>query len=229
MRVLIAGATGFVGRNLVPAMLGSGEDVRCLVRTPGAPAARGLAAAGAELVAGDVASRRDLAAPFEAVEVAYFLVHMMGGADGQGSYERTEVASARRFARAARRAGVERVVYLGGLGALPSSPHLRSRHATGRALADEGPPLVYMRAGMAIGAGSESYVLARSAVERLPVVPDNAWLHTESQPIGIRDLVAYLRLAADPEIGRPGEVELGGPDVLSHLDMLDAIARSLGR
>lgn len=226
MRVLIAGATGFVGRNLVPAIAGTGAAVRCLVRDPASRRARRLERH-AELVEADLEGRGALEPHLDEVDVAYWLVHMMGS--GDGSYEQAEVAAARRFAAAAARAGVGRIVYLGGLGATPASPHLHSRHQTGLALAEHGPPLVYMRAGMAIGAGSESWVLVRSAVERLLVVPDNSWLHTESQPIGIRDLVAYLRWAADPDVGRPEEVELGGPDVVAHLDMLDLAARALGR
>ncbi|UJA21740.1 NmrA family NAD(P)-binding protein [Thermoleophilia bacterium SCSIO 60948] len=231
MRILVTGATGFVGRNLVPALLSDGHEVRCLVRDPDSDRARALASQGAELTRGDLTGGGDLGPALGDIEVAYFLVHLMGSSGGAGAdgYEHAEVAAARRFAEAAKKAGVERVIYLGGLGSDPSSPHLSSRHATALALEESGPPLVYMRAGMAIGSGSDSYVLVRSAIERLVAVPDAGWLHTESQPIGIRDLVAYLRLAVDPEIGVAGEVELGGPDVIEHLDMLDATARALGR
>ena len=231
MRILITGATGFVGRNLLPAVLPAASSVRCLVRDPTASRARDLERAGARLISGDLSAEADLLPALDGIDVAYFLVHMMGSANhgGANGFESAEVGAARRFAAAATKAGVERVVYLGGLGSDPSSPHLRSRHATAGALAEHGPPLVYMRAGMAIGSGSDSYVLVRSAVERLLAVPDARWLHTESQPIGIRDLVAYLRWAADPAYGEPGEVELGGPDVVEHLDMLDATARALGR
>src|SRR3954447_20977763 len=116
-------------------------------------------------------------------------------------------ARAPTFARGAARAGVGRVVYLGGLGDQPASEHLRSRHEAGRALAEHGPPLTYFRAAMVIGAGSESYVMLRSLVERLPAMVAPAWLRTRTQPIGIDDVLAYLVKAPDVASAAGG----GGP------------------
>ena len=165
-------------------------------------------------------------AAMDGVDVAYFLVHMMG--DG-AEYEEAETAAARRFGSASTQAGVGRVVYLGGLGNPETSPHLRSRHATAAALAETGPPLSYVRAGMVIGAESESFRLLRSIAERLPAVPDKSWLHHQTQPIGLRDAIRYLRQAPLVEAAAGREIEIGGPDVLSHLELVDLMARELGR
>ena len=154
MRILVAGATGIIGRRLAPALARDGHRVRCLVRDPARAA--NLAAAGCELAVADLAAPgAELGDALEGVEVAYWLVHMMS----ERGYAEGERAAAGAFARAASAAGVDRLVYLGGLGDDPeASPHLRSRHATAEALAAEGPPLTYFRAAMVIGAGSESFV-----------------------------------------------------------------------
>ncbi len=223
MRALVAGASGFVGRALVP-VLADGGEVRSLVRDPGK--AEPLRAAGSEVVVGDLATGDGLDRAVEGVGVAYYLVHMMASGE---SYANAEIEAAERFGFAAKEAGVERVVYLGGLGDSEASPHLRSRHATALALADTGPPLTYLRAAMVIGAGSESFRLVRAIAERLPAVPNKAWLHRRSQPIGLRDTVRYLRQAPRVEAAANREVQIGGPDVLTHLELVDLMARELGR
>jgi uncharacterized protein YbjT (DUF2867 family) len=150
----------------------------------------------------------------------------MGGGAGFAARERE---GARNFARMAREEGVERVVYLGGLGEESASEHLASRHETARVLAAEGPPLTYFRAAMVVGAGSESYRTLRYLVSRLPVMVAPSWLRTPTQPIGIDSVVAYLRRApAVPEAaGR--EVQIGGPEVLSYAEMLDRMAIAMGK
>jgi uncharacterized protein YbjT (DUF2867 family) len=146
-----------------------------------------------------------------------------------GDFAARERAGARNFARVARSEGVERVVYLGGLGQEAESEHLRSRHETARVLAAEGPPLTYFRAAMVVGAGSESYRTMRYLVGRLPVMIAPSWLRSETQPIGIDATVEYLRRAPEvPEsVGR--EVEIGGPDILSYSRMLDRMAVAMGK
>ncbi len=226
MRVLVTGATGFVGRRLVARLLEDGIEVRCLVRDPGSEAATGLAEAGAEIVAGDVTRPAGLLGALRGVEVAYFLVHMIGKGDDYPAIER---AAAARFARAATEAGVARMIYLGGLGESAGSRHLASRRQTAEALAAEGPPLTYFRAAMVVGPGSESFELLRGIVERLPVVPVADWIETETQPIGLDDVVAYLRAALDVPESAGREIQIGGPDVLTHFEVLEAMARALGR
>jgi uncharacterized protein YbjT (DUF2867 family) len=224
MRVAVAGATGFIGRRLVPALLANGDEVRCLVRD--AERAADLRAAGAELAVADLAENPDLDGALAGVDIAYYLVHMMSAP----GYLEPELAAARSFAAAAKRDGVERVVYLGGLGADASaSPHLRSRHATAEALAANGPPLTYFRAAMVIGAGSESFVLLKAIAERMPFVPAKEWLRHRTQPIGVREVIRYLRQAPAVATSRGREVQIGGPRVYTHLELVDLMARELGR
>ena len=226
MRALIAGATGFVGRRLAPALIGDGLDVRCLVRDAASDGASGLRRAGCEIAEADLSREGDLAAAMEGVDVAYFLVHMMGR---EADYAAAERSAAARFARAAKEAGVDQIVYLGGLGDDPTSPHLLSREETARALADHGPPLTYFRAGMIVGAGSESYVLVRDIARRLPALPDPGWMRTRTQPIGIRDVIAYLRRVPFVEAAKGREVQIGGPDVVTPFEIVEQAARASGR
>lgn len=182
--------------------------------------------AGHELHVGDVTDAASLVGAGDGIETAYYLVHAMGGGAG---YAEREQQGAREFARMAKREGVERVVYLGGLGEESVSEHLQSRHRTAEVLAAEGPPLTYFRAAMVVGAGSESYRTLRYLVGRLPVMVAPSWLRTDTQPIGIDAVVEYLRRApAVPEsAGR--EVQIGGPDVLSYAEMLDRMALTMGK
>jgi uncharacterized protein YbjT (DUF2867 family) len=198
--------------------------VRCLVRSPGR--ARGLEAAGLEIREGDVADQRSLRGAGAGIDVAYFLVHSMGG--GSGFAER-EQAGARNFARMAKSEGVERVIYLGGLGEESASKHLRSRHQTALTLAAEGPPLTYFRAAMVVGAGSESYRTLRYLVGRLPVMIAPAWLRTDTQPIGIRAAIEYLARAPGVPDSEGREVQIGGPDILTYGEMLDRMALAMGK
>ena len=145
-------------------------------------------------------------------------------------YARREVAAAETFAKAATAAGVERVVYLGGLGPdHGGSPHLDSRHHTAEALRRWGPPLTYFRAAMIVGPHSESYELLRSIATRLPALPEPDWLRSATQPIGIRDVVAYLREAPHVPESAGREIQIGGPDVMEHLDVIGRYAEETGR
>ncbi len=220
---MIAGATGFVGGRLTAALAGAGP-VRCLVRDRARAAP--LERLGVELRVGDVTDAASLAGVGEGVDIAYYLVHAMAG--GAGFAERERVAAGN-FARMARREGVTRVVYLGGLGHETESEHLRSRHETARVLAVEGPPLTYFRAAMVVGAGSESFRTLRYLVSRLPVMVAPSWLRTPTQPIGIDATIEYLRRAPAVPESSGREVQIGGPDILSYSDMLDRMALALGK
>jgi uncharacterized protein YbjT (DUF2867 family) len=148
---------------------------------------------------------------------------------GGGGFAERERAGARNFARMAKREGVARVVYLGGLGEEAKSEHLRSRHETARLLAAEGPPLTYFRAAMVVGAGSESYRTLRYLVGRLPVMIAPSWLRSDTQPIGIDATIEYLRRAPEVPESAGREVQIGGPEVLSYSEMLDRMAVVLGK
>lgn len=149
----------------------------------------------------------------------------MAGGDGFAEREET---GALNFARMARREGVKRVIYLGGLGEESKSKHLGSRHKTARILAAEGPPLTYFRAAMVVGAGSESYRTLRYLVRRLPVMIGPSWLRIDTQPIGIDATIEYLLRAPEVPESEGREVQIGGPDVLSYSEMLDQMALAMG-
>jgi len=203
-------------------LLASGATVRCLVRDPAR--AEHLKRQGCEIRRGDVTDASSLDGVGEGIDVAYFLIHAMAGGAG---FEERERQGAANFAAMAKRDGVSRIVYLGGLGDDSVSKHLRSRHDTARTLAAGGPPLTYFRAAMVVGAASESYRTLRYLVKRLPVMIAPSWLRTATQPIAVDDVIEYLVRAPDvPEsLGR--EVQIGGPDILAYGDMLDRMALAM--
>jgi uncharacterized protein YbjT (DUF2867 family) len=225
-RALVTGATGFIGGRLTRRLLSDGARVRCLVRDR--RRAEDLSGLGAELHEGDVLDASSLAGAGEGVDVAYYLIHSMGRG-GDGDFSQRERVAARAFADMAQSEGIERIVYLGGLGDSVTSKHLRARHETATILAQHGPPLTYFRAAMVVGSGSESYRTLRYLVERLPVMIAPAWLSTETQPIGLEDVLAYLALAPQVEESKGREVQIGGPDVMTYADMLDSMADALGK
>jgi uncharacterized protein YbjT (DUF2867 family) len=180
-----------------------------------------------EVMAGDATDPADLARACAGVDVAYWLVHSMeSGVD----FERADRLAAERFAAAARDAGVRRIVYLGGLGADDDrlSAHLRSRHEVGAILRAAGLDVVEFRASIIVGAGSFSFDLVRTLVERLPVMICPAWLATPTQPIAIGDVVAYLAAALDLPPGGARIFEIGGPDKVSYGAIMREYARQRG-
>jgi uncharacterized protein YbjT (DUF2867 family) len=221
---LIAGATGVIGRRLAAALRNDGVHVRALVRD--LDRGRRILGPEVELFEADLDDAPDLAPAMTGVAVAYFLVHMLGGGPGYAERER---ASAEAFAEAAKAAGVGRIVYLGGLGPdHGGSPHLDSRHETAEALRRCGPPLTYFRAAMIVGPHSESYELLRSIAAKLPALPEPDWLRSRTQPIGIRDVVSYLCDAPRIPESAGREIEIGGPDVMEHLDVIARFAEETG-
>ncbi|MFL5870381.1 MAG: NmrA family NAD(P)-binding protein [Solirubrobacterales bacterium] len=225
VKILVTGATGFIGGRLARRLVDDGFDVRCLTRDPDSDYSRELADIGCELAVADLTRSEVLPEAMDGVSIAYFLVHMIGADD---DYPATELAAARQFARAATDAGVDRVIYLGGLGDGVGSRHLSSRAAVADALRSEGPPLTYFRAGMVIGAGSESYALLRGIARRLRALPAPEWLDNETQPIGVDDVVDYLRAAIDVEESAGREIQIGGPDVASYLELVERMSRAMG-
>jgi uncharacterized protein YbjT (DUF2867 family) len=220
---LVTGATGFVGGRLVLALKAAGWDVRCLVRNAAGARAQELKRSGCVLHEGDVLQPDSLHGVGRGVDVAYYLIHSMGRG-GSGDFAASERAAAASFARVVQEEGVQKVVYLGGLGDRLASKHLRSRHETALALAEHGPPLTYFRAGMVVGAQSESYRTLRYLVQRLPAMIAPAWLKNPTQPIAIDDALSYLVQAPSVSAASGAEIQIGGPDVLSYGEMLDRMA-----
>lgn len=221
--ILIAGATGYIGGLLSETLLEQGEAVRCMARTPSK--AQALADAGAELVEADVLEEKTLGPALDGVRVAYYLIHSMGRG-GDGDFAERDRRAARNFGNAACEAGVERIVYLGGLGD-SSSKHLRSRHETAEILGESGIPLTYFRAAAVLGAGSESFRTVYYLVKRLPFMLAPSWTENRTQPIAIADVRAYLAEAAELPAAEGRTIEIGGPEVTTYAGMMDAMADAM--
>ncbi|MFD4577835.1 SDR family oxidoreductase [Streptomyces sp. NPDC058417] len=226
---LVTGATGYIGGRLVPELLAAGHRVRCLARSP--ERLRDYPWSGAaERVRGDVTDAASVAAAMRGVDVAYYLVHALGTGD---DFEETDRRAARIFGEQARRAGVRRIVYLGGLtpADVPEdelSPHLRSRAEVGRILLDSGVPTTVLRAAVVIGSGSASFEMLRYLTERLPAMVTPSWVHTRIQPIAVRDVLRLLvgSAAMPPDVSRT--FDIGGPDVLTYREMMIRYAEVAG-
>ena len=223
VRTLVTGASGYVGSRLVLELHALGEPVGCVVREP----SRVGFDPAVTVHRADMLDPESLSAIGHGYKTAYYLVHSMGRGGGS-DYERRDATAASNFARFATASGIEQVVYLGGLGDLPGSPHLRSRLRVGEILRDEGPPLTWFRAGMVVGAGSESYRTLRSLVERLPVMLAPSWLTTPTQAIAIDDVLRYLMDCRHIAGARAREIQIGSAEVLTYGEMLDQMADALG-
>jgi uncharacterized protein YbjT (DUF2867 family) len=224
MRILIVGASGYIGGRLARLLFARGHDLTLAGRD-----ARPLVARfpDARVVRADLLDPPTLAPALDGIEVAYYLAHSMGA--GERGFAERDRQAACNFAQAARLAGVSRIVYLGGLGDDDAglSHHLASRHETGAELAAHGVPVTEFRAAVIIGSGSASFEILRHLTERLPIMITPRWVGTRCQPIGIRDVLDYLA-GARTHADVTGIVEIGGRDVLSYGDMMRAYARLRG-
>lgn len=224
--VLITGATGYIGGRLVPRLLDAGYRVRCLVRD--ATRLQGRAwRDDVETIESDVLRPESLADAMRAATVAYYLVHSLGAS---ADFSERDVQAARNFAAAAKSEGVERIIYLGGLGdpAADLSAHLRSRHQTGDALRESGVPVTEFRAGVIVGSGSLSFEMIRYLTERVPVMICPRWVYTRIQPIAVRNVLEYLVGALRVPASAGEVVEIGGADVISYGEMLTFYAEVRG-
>lgn len=225
MRILLTGASGYVGGRLLHALEEQGHQVRCLARNP--EVVRQKAAVSTEVVVGDVLDRPSLDAALRGVEIAYYLVHSMGA---HGSFEDADREAATNFGAAAKAAGVERIIYLGGLGSEQDalSPHLRSRQEVGQVLQRSGVPVLEFRASIVIGSGSLSFEMIRALVERLPIMITPKWVNVPAQPIAIDDVLEYLLAALRLPVADCRVYEIGGADQVTYADIMRMYARERG-
>jgi uncharacterized protein YbjT (DUF2867 family) len=225
LRILLTGATGYIGGRLLHRLEAANFTVRCLARRP--EVLLGKVAGETEVLQGDVLDRASLDRALVGIDVAYYLVHSMGAS---GAFEETDREAAIRFGQAAKAAGLRRVIYVGGLGRDDESlsPHLRSRHEVGHLLRESGVGVIEFRASVVIGSGSLSFEMIRALVERLPFMIAPKWVSVKAQPISIDDLLAYLLLALPLPPDKDGIYEIGGADCVSYGDLMREYSRQRG-
>lgn len=224
--VLVLGASGYIGGRLVPELLRAGHRVRCLVRSPN-KLSEWPWVGDVEVVKGDLLDRESIMPAFEGVDVVVHLVHSLGQ---ERDFAGADRKIARQVARAAELNGVQRIVYLGGLGEVndKTSSHLRSRAEVGDILMDSSVPTTVLRAAVIVGSGSASFEMLRHLVEKLPVMVTPRWVHTRTQPIAVRDVLRYL-VGVLADQSRAWHVfDIGGPQVLTYMEMMRIYARVAG-
>jgi len=221
VRILVAGSSGFVGRRLCPALTEAGHEVRAMTRHPETYEGAG------EPVQADVHDGASLAAAAAGCDAAYYLVHSLDDAN----FRQRDAKAARAFGYAAANAGLERIVYLGGLGDDDDdlSAHLRSRREVEQMLGSYGVPVTTLRAGIIVGHGGISWELTRQLVDHLPAMITPQWVRTRTQPIAIDDVVRYLVGVLEVPDAADRAFDVGGPDVLEYVDMMRRVAAIKGR
>ena len=222
--VLVTGANGFIGRRLIHALRAEDLQLRCLVRKAGAVSEENI-----ETIQGDLLEPSTLPAAMAGVDTAYYLVHAMAG--GRAGFERRDREAAENFVRAAEKAGVRRVIYLGGLGETGDdlSEHLKSRLEVADILRSGTFATTFLRAAIIIGAGGASFEMVKALVERLPVMITPRWVTTLCQPIAVEDVISYLVGCLKDERTTGGTFDIGGPDVITYKEMMERFGRIRGR
>jgi len=221
---LVTGATGYIASRLIPRLLDSGYRVRCLARDRLRLKGRSWFNQ-VDIIQADVTTPASLVCAFDGVDTAYYLIHNMSAGHG---YIKVELNAARNFASAAEAAGIQHIIYLGGL-ADPEqhiASHVRSRIETGKVLREGKVPVTEFRAGVIIGSGSISFEMIRFMTELFPIVPGPMWMKNKSQPVAIQNVIDYLFAALTNPNGRGGVFEIGGPNVTEYGDLMLHYARA---
>jgi uncharacterized protein YbjT (DUF2867 family) len=224
--ILVTGATGYIARRLIPQLLDAGYKVRCLARDPLRLRGRSWFRS-VEVIQADVTLPETLGAALQGVHTAYYLIHNMSSGHG---YIARELQGAHNFAAAAQEAGIEHMIYLGGL-ADPEqhiAPHMRSRIETGEILRHGRVPVTEFRAGVITGSGSISFEMIRFMTELFPIIPGPPWMKNRSQPIAIQNVIDYLLAALETPEGRGGIFEIGGPDITTYAELMIRYGRKRG-
>jgi uncharacterized protein YbjT (DUF2867 family) len=219
-KILITGATGFIGRLLTRRLAAEGRALRCMVRREAA----GIPAE-IETVQGDMLQPLTLGRVLEGIGIAFYLVHSMSG--GRAGFERRDREAAENFVAAAEKAGVRRVIYLGGLGETGDdlSEHLKSRLEVADILKSGRFATTFLRAAIIIGAGSASFLMVKALVERLPLMITPRWVTTRCQPIAVDDVISYLAGCLEDERTAGRTFDIGGPDVMTYKEMMERFGR----
>lgn len=224
MKILITGATGYVGGRLLKKLESEGIAVRCLARRP--EYLKNKIAPSTQLFQGDLLDEASLEKAMMGMETTYYLVHSMGT---KGVFEEEEKRSASYFASAAKKAGVKKIIYLGGIcHGEELSAHLKSRQQVGEILRESGIPVIEFQASIIIGSGSLSFEMIRALMERLPIMTTPKWVNVLAQPIAIEDVIQYLAEAAQVPAQKSQIFEIGGPDKMSYLDLMKEYGRQRG-
>jgi uncharacterized protein YbjT (DUF2867 family) len=222
MKILILGATGYIGRKLLPEILKLGHSVRCLIRDP-----IKINNSEIEIIKGDAGSKRDLTLAMEGIDCVYYLIHSM--ASSTKEFETLDSKIANNVVKTAATAKVKRIIYLGALGKKEStqSPHLKSRHQVADILKSSKIPLTEFRAAVVVGNGSTSFQMIKYLVNRLPIMVCPKWIKLKTQPIYIDDAIYYLINCLSKPQTINTVIDIGGPDILSYLEMMKIVAQEL--
>lgn len=225
-KILVAGASGYVGGRLVPKLMERNYSVRCLARNPEKVQARNWTKV--EIVKGDVLKPETLQSGLQGIDIAYYLIHSMGTKE---NFESLDIQAARNFGKAAKHAGIKRIIYLGGLADdnKDLSPHLKSRQETGKLLAESGVPVTELRASIIIGSGSASFEIIRDLTKKLPLMITPKWVNSLCEPIAIDNVIGYLLACIDEPRTINQVLEIGGGEILSYRKMMKSVAEVMGK